>query len=133
MEPLRKWDVLRVLPPGVGHPKYAVCICPVRFLFFYINSAPSFGRKRRSACLVLPAYAATFLRKEESFLDTGDLVPLPGSVVETALADAAARVGSLAPSLRESTVALAARCGVLEPAELAIVVANETFVASQPP
>src|SRR5580692_5445392 len=100
MEALAKWDVLRVLPPGVGHSKFAVCICPVRLWFFYINSERPFGRKAKEAAVIIASFQATFLHKSESFLDVAIVVALTEDVVSAALKDDRNHCGSLPPTIK---------------------------------
>jgi hypothetical protein len=123
---LLKWDVLRVLPPGVGHNKFAVCICPRRLWFFYINSKRPFGRKSAAAAIRLASFEATFLRQAESFLDVSIIIALAPEVVAAALADDRARCGPLLPGVRRSVIASTNQYNVLEPAHRAAVLDGDS-------
>jgi hypothetical protein len=121
---LSKWDVLRVTPPGVGHTKFAVCICPIRLWFFYINSERPSGRKRAPLAIEMMPFQGQFLRKA-SFLDTTQCPDLDRSVIEKAVANQSDCLGPLLPSIRSLVVACVRQHGVLEPAQARAVLEGE--------
>ena len=115
MPQLAKWDVIRVLPPGVGHDKFAICICPRRLWFFYINSKKPFGRKASTAAISIASYEATFLRQPESFLDVAIVIALTAEIVSVALDDIRRHCGTLPPRIKLSVIASTKQYDVLEP------------------
>jgi len=121
---LLKWDVLRVRPPGVGHPKLAVCISPRRVWFFYVNSKRPQGRKRGPLAIELQPYHGQFLTKV-CFLDTTECPYLPDQVVKDALATPADCLGTLSPTVRSWVVACVRGHGALEPEQRFTVLEGE--------
>lgn len=125
MATLSKWDVLRVSPPGVGHTKFAVCICPERRWFFYINSNKPFGRKSAAAAVTIAAFEAHFLRKSDSFLDVAVVVELDEVHVRIALNSSNNHLGRLLPAVRSRVVASVRSVNVLEPSHREAVLDGE--------
>src|SRR6202012_3344602 len=95
--------------------KYAICGCPERLWFFYINSEKPFGRKSAAIAIRLTSYDLHFLTKSESFLDVSILIPLDASCVAEALVEAKNRLGPVSPTLRAQIVAATRSSNVLEP------------------
>ena len=119
---LAKWDVLRVDPSGVGHTKFAVCLCPDRLWFFYINSEPPPGRKAAALAIPIEAFQARFLRKA-SYLDTAVVVDLPSAVVSAALVPDH-HLGPLMPTLRTAVEAAVSNSPVLTDYQRGIILGS---------
>lgn len=111
-------------PPGVGHGKFAVCICPHRLWFMYINSDRPQGRRRAQIAITIAAFEAHFLSKT-CYLDTTDFPNLSSAVVNAALAVQKNCLGILPPSIRISVVATVRTHGVLEPEKRRTVLDGE--------
>lgn len=104
---IRKWEVIRVWFHDLARPhdKFCICICPLKGLFFFVNTDPPVGRKAKEVALILENFEATFLN-HTSHIDTTDLKALDfDDRVDTALSDPKRNHGLLAPTVRKKIIA----------------------------
>ena len=119
---MQKWDVVRIyctfLPSP--HDKFCVCICPISYRFYFINSEPPQFRKARDLAVSISNFETHFLN-HTSYVDTTTLLTIDAGLVNGAWAQEDRRHGSIAPFLRTRIQEGAQAHSVLEDNDLALV------------
>jgi len=125
---LQKWDIIKVYRGDLNQPhdKYCICICPVRFWFFYVNSEPPAFRKKRQFAIEVANHELICLTKPVSFIDTTAVIDdLPEPGLNAALMSNNGRhFGPIPPFLRDKITAAAQAHGVLSPEHLEAVLSG---------
>ena len=125
---LNKWDVIRVYRSDLRQPhdKFCICICPLRFWFFYVNSEPPSFRKKRQFAIDVANHELTCLTKPVSYIDTTTIIDdLPEAALAAALLPINGHhYGPIAPFLRKKIIETAQRHGVLSPVQLDAVLSD---------
>jgi hypothetical protein len=123
--PLRKWDILEIWVSTLPDPhyKFCICICPIRYLFFFINSDPPYGRRARQVAVHISNFELQCIT-HDSYVNTTWLPSIAAEDVGNARASERHRRGSVPPSLRARICEAAKSHNVLTADQLAAVLEN---------
>ncbi len=119
---MKPGDVLLVFCRSINPPKdkFAICLCPERRWFFFINSKPWWPPETQ---VEIKTHELRCLDRD-SWVDTSKIVQLSASEIADARGDNRRRKGELSPMLRIKLRKTVESSETLREIEIGIVVGN---------